>query len=92
MDTEAADTAVVAVDGSSAAGVDTAAVATAVAAAGGNSVVEVADSVVEVADSEEDGNSAEVAGTVVVVDTAVAVEVRCCWFYYCYQLIENIEE
>lgn len=67
VDTEAADTAAAAVDGSSAEVADLAAVDTAAVAADGSSVVEAADS----AAAAVDGNSAEAADTVA-ADTAAA--------------------
>lgn len=81
VDTEAADTAAAAVDGSSAeVAADLAAVDTAAVAADGSSVVEAADS----AAAAVDGNSAEAADTVA-ADTAAAAaaaEVRYVAVYF----------
>lgn len=80
VDTEAADTAAAAVDGSSAEVADLAAVDTAAVAADGSSVVEAADS----AAAAVDGNSAEAADTVA-ADTAAAAaaaEVRYVAVYF----------
>lgn len=80
VDTEAADTAAAAVDGSSAEVADLAAVDTAAVAADGSSVVEAADS----AAAAVDGKSAEAADTVA-ADTAAAAaaaEVRYVAVYF----------